>query len=127
MPATATAVFAVVSDLERLSEWLPEAVRVRPSGEDTVHAEVPPRSVDAEGLVDVRPDQLRVEWGSEATPDYSGWLQVMHAGDDHSSVLLHLSFLGHQPETHGGRAPQQVNVWLAEALDRLERLVREQT
>lgn len=125
MPASAETVFAVVSDLDRLPEWLPGAVHVHPSGDQTVHAEVPPRSVDTEGLVDVRPEQLRVEWGSEGSPDYSGWLQVMHAEGDRSSVLVHLSFLGDQPETHGGRAPEEVRAWLAEGLDRLERLVRE--
>jgi uncharacterized protein YndB with AHSA1/START domain len=81
-PASAQRVFAVVSDLDRLPKWLPGAVHVRPSGEQTVHAEVPSRCVDAEGLVDVRPEQLRVEWGGGTRPptrDYSDWLQVMHA------------------------------------------------
>jgi uncharacterized protein YndB with AHSA1/START domain len=63
MPASAEAVFAVVSDLDRLPQWLPEAVRVRPSGAETVL------------------------------------------------------------ETHGGRAEQEVNDWLSDALDRLEQLV----
>ena len=125
MPASATTVFNIVADLERLPEWLPEAVQINPSGEGTVHADVPRRGVAAQGLVQVRPEQLRVEWGSEDTPDYAGWLQVMHAGDNRSSVLLHLSFLGHQPETHGGRAPEEVRRWLEEGLARLERLVTE--
>jgi uncharacterized protein YndB with AHSA1/START domain len=122
MPADAQTVFAVASDLERLPQWLPEPVDVRPTGDGEVHAEVPPRGVVEDGLVRVSPDQLRVEWGH--APDYAGWLQVEHADPDRSSVLLHLSFLGDQPETHGGRAAAEVRTWLDDALARLEGLVR---
>jgi hypothetical protein len=125
MPAAADRVFAIVSDLDRLDEWLPEAVRVQPRGAGTLHADIPPRGTSGEGLVRVRVEQRRVEWGSEDSPDYAGWLQVMHAGDDESSVLLHLSFLGDQPETHGGHAPDEVRRWLDEALTRLRRLVEQ--
>lgn len=59
--ATAEQVFAVVSDLDRLPEWLPAPVDVRPTGDGEVHADVPERGVDAEGTVRVRSEQLRVE------------------------------------------------------------------
>lgn len=121
MPADAERVFAVVSDLDRLSGWLPSPVDVRPTGDGEVHADVPERGVDAEGTVRVRDEQLRVEWGH--APDYAGYLQVEHADEGRSSVLLHLSFLGDQPETHGGRPAQEVQRWLDEALERLEGLV----
>jgi uncharacterized protein YndB with AHSA1/START domain len=123
MPADAETVFGVVADLERLPEWLPAPVHVRPTDDGEVHADVEPRGVAADGLVRVRPEQLRVEWGSADSPDYAGWLQVMHADPGHSSVTLHLSFLGHQPETHGGDAPDEVRRWLDESLARLEGLV----
>ena len=121
MPADAETVFAVVSDLERLPQWLPDPVDVRPTGDGEVRADVPERGVEAQGTVQVRPEQLRVEWGH--APDYSGWLQVEHAGPGRSSVLLHLSFLGDQPETHGGRPAHEVQEWLNDGLARLERLV----
>ena len=121
MPADAETVFAVVSDLEQLPRWLPKPVEVRPTGEGEVHADVPPRGVTAEGTVQVRPDQLRVEWGH--APDYAGWLQVEHGEPGRSSVLLHLSFLGDQPETHGGRPADEVQQWLDDGLARLEQLV----
>jgi hypothetical protein len=80
--------------------------------------------VHADGLVGVRPEQLRLEWGSEDSPDYAGWLQVEHAEPGHSSVVMHLSFLGDQPETRShGDAPGQVRGWLDDALGRLERVV----
>ena len=122
MPADATAVFAVVSDLDRLPEWLPEPVSVRPTGDGEVHADVERRGVQADGTVDVRAEQMRVEWGH--APEYAGWLQVEHAGPDRSSVVLHLSFMGRQPETrkHGDAGPE-LEGWLQDCLTRLEGLV----
>jgi uncharacterized protein YndB with AHSA1/START domain len=121
IPATAEQVFAVVSDMDRLPEWLPAPVDVRPTGEGEVHADVPARGVDAEGTVRVRPEQLRVEWAH--APQYAGWLQVEHAEGARSTVLLHLSFLGDQPETHGGTPAADVRQWLDDALASLERVV----
>jgi uncharacterized protein YndB with AHSA1/START domain len=121
MTADAERVFAVVSDLDQLSAWLPAPVDVRPTGDGEVHADVPERGVEAEGTVRVQAEQLRVEWGH--APDYAGWLQVEHADPGRSSVVLHLSFLGDQPETHGGAPAEEVQRWLDDALTRLERLV----
>jgi uncharacterized protein YndB with AHSA1/START domain len=124
MPAEAEQVFAVVGDLERLSEWMPAPIGVRPTGDGEVHADVEPRNVHADGLVGVRPEQLRVEWGSEDSGDYAGWLQVSHAEPGHSSVTMHLSFLGKQPETREhGHAADEVRSWLDDALARLETVV----
>jgi uncharacterized protein YndB with AHSA1/START domain len=123
MRAAADAVFGVVSDLDRLPEWMPASVGVRATGDAEVHADVEPRDVHAHGLVRIRPDQLRIEWGGDADPDYTGWLQVMHADEGRSSVVLHLSFLGHQPETHAGREADEVRAWMDDALDRLAGIV----
>jgi hypothetical protein len=99
MPADAEQVFAIVGDLDRLAEWMPAPIGVRP-------------------------EQLRLEWGSEGSPDYAGWLQVEHAEAGHSSVLMHLSFLGDQPEARRhGSAADEVRQWLDDALSRLERVV----
>ena len=48
---------------------------------------------------------------------------MQHADSDRSTVLLHLSFLGDQPETHGGAPADEVRHWLDDALTRLERVV----
>ena len=124
MPAEADAVFAIVGDLHRLPEWMPPPIGVRPTADGEVRADVEPRGVHADGLVGVRPEQLRLEWGSEDSPDYAGWLQVFHAEPGHSSVTMHLSFLGDQPETRQhGTAADEVRGWLDDALARLERVV----
>jgi uncharacterized protein YndB with AHSA1/START domain len=125
MAVDAARVFAVVSDLDRLPDWLPSAVYVRPTADGEVHADVPERGVDAEGTVQVRPEQLRVEWAH--APEYAGWLQVQHAEGTRSTVLLHLSFLGDQPETRGGTPAHEVQHWLDDALARLEQVVATST
>jgi hypothetical protein len=103
---------------------MPAPIGVRPTGDGEVHADVEQRGVHADGLVGVRPEQLRVEWGSEDSPDYAGWLQVEHAEPGRSSVVLHLSFLGDQPETRRhGSAAGEVQQWLDDALARLETVV----
>lgn len=129
MPGGPDAVFAVVSDLGRLSEWLPDPLAVRsldgagePSDVHAVHVGIEPRGVDGRGVARVREEQRRVEWGDDAG-EYAGYLQVMGSDPDRSSVLVHLSFLGRQPQTHGGAAAAEVRAWLDEALTRLERLV----
>lgn len=121
MPAEADAVFAVVADMDRLSEWMPSHMDVRSTGDGQVHADIDERDTHADGLVRVRPEQLRVEWGR--APDYAGWLQVEHADPGRSSVVLHLSLLGDQRETHNRAAADEVRRWLDESLDRLEQLI----
>ena len=136
MPAGPDAVFAAVSDLERLTESLPHGIRMRPTDDDPgrdparaggdvteVHAEVVPRHVDAHGLVRVRPDQMRVEWGGGGSTDYAGSLQVMCDHPDRSSVL-HLSFLGDQPETRTEQPADEMR-GLDAGLDGLARMLAE--
>lgn len=131
MPAGPDQVFAVVSALARLTEWLPPEVAVRPvdGGRDAdgttheLHAGVEPRGVDTRGHARVRPEQMRVEWSAGDSGDHAWYLQVMGDDPDRSSVLVHLSFLGDRPETHGGTAAREVEDRLDDALDRLGRLV----
>lgn len=81
MPLPAETVFAVASDVAHMAEWLP--MTVEPAGPNRLHVEGETRSgrYSASGLFGVRPEQRRVEWGSEDSDDYAGWLQVFEAGD----------------------------------------------
>jgi uncharacterized protein YndB with AHSA1/START domain len=117
MPADAEIVFDVASDLDRLDSWLP--AEVTGEGPNRVHVagELDGRQVDETGLIDVRKEHLRLEWGSESDADYAGWLQVSHAGSGASSATLHLSFFGGQPENRGHQ--QGVEKEIEAALRRL--------
>ena len=125
MPADAEQVFAIVGDLERLAEWMPRADRgpARPATArctpTSSRATCTPTAWSACG-------RSSCAWSGAAkdSPDYAGWLQVAHAEPGHSSVTMHLSFLGDQPETRRhGNAADEVRAWLDDALSRLESVV----
>lgn len=120
MPADAEIVFDVLADVDRMERWLPTTFDVEEAGPDRVHVkgEAGGHPYDAEGLFRARRDQLRIEWGSHG-PDYAGWAQIYHSGAGASEVNLHLSFLGDQPQAHGGKAAEQMRQGMRESLDRL--------
>jgi hypothetical protein len=125
MPAGADIVFEVAADTEHMGSWL--LAEVSDAGPNRLHleGELDGRHVDETGVVGVRAEQLRIEWGSEGGADYAGWLQVNQAGPGASSVTMHLSFLGDQPEAAGH--PEQVEAQMSAALDRLADRVRERS
>jgi hypothetical protein len=121
MPAAADVVFDIMSDVETMQRWLPTTMEVEDAGPDRVHVEGEARGhhYATDGLFRAEKEQLRMEWGSEG-PDYAGWAQVYHEGDDASEVNLHLSFFGKQPEAHRGAAADQNRETMLDALKRLE-------
>jgi uncharacterized protein YndB with AHSA1/START domain len=125
MPAPADVVFDIMSDLDTMQRWLPTTMEVEDAGPDRVHVEgdTGGQHYATDGLFRAEKDQLRMEWGSEG-PDYAGWAQVYHEGDDASEVNLHLSFFGDQPEAHRGTAADRTRQGMQEALQRLEDEVR---
>jgi len=128
MPAPADVVFDIMSDVETMQRWLPTTVEVADAGPDRVHVEgdTGGHHYSTDGLFRAEKDQLRMEWGSEG-PDYAGWAQVYHEGDDASEVNLHLSFFGDQPEAHRGAAAERTHKDMREALQRLEDEVARRT
>ncbi len=120
MPAPADVVFDIMSDINAMQRWLPTTMEVADAGPDRVHVEgdTGGHHYATNGLFRAEKDQLRMEWGSEG-PDYAGWAQVYHEGDDASEVNLHLSFFGKQPEAHRGAAADRTRAGMQEALERL--------
>ena len=97
-------VFDFAAQVGNLPTFLPTTTVAEPAGPDRIHVagDTPGGHYDTEGLFRARPEQLRLEWGSDGTDDYSGWLQVFDsgpAGAARSEVTLHLSFRdeGSQP------------------------------
>jgi hypothetical protein len=121
MPADADRVFAVAGNVELLDRWLPAGIHVEPSGPNAAHVRAGDHEADA--TVAAESGQRRLEWGVRGRGDYTGWLQVMAADGDRSSVVLHLSFHGDHPQNHGGAAAEEVTTQLDDALDRLAELV----
>jgi hypothetical protein len=125
MPADSRTVFDIVSDVPTMDRWIPEEIEVQPIAPDLAVAEAetegegPDEDDEPDALLRIVPEQLRVEWGSRGRPDYTGWLQVMDQADGASEVVVHLSFLGDQPEAKGGRARSATQRLLEQSLERL--------
>lgn len=121
MPAPREIAFQVAQQVERMESWLPTTVEVSPSGPNQIHVEgdTPHGHYATDGLFRAEMDQLRLEWGSKGTDDYSGWMQFADSGAGASEATLHLSFRGGQPQAHGGEAARQTEREMTEALDRL--------
>jgi uncharacterized protein YndB with AHSA1/START domain len=96
MPAPSEIAFQVASEVETMDRWLPTMTQVSEAEPEVLHVEgdVGGRHYEAEGLYAARPEQLRMEWGSRDTDDYSGWLQVADSGAGASEATMHLSFRG---------------------------------
>lgn len=122
VPVPAERLFAVASDVERMPVWVPMAEEMHEAGADRVHLDG--RDGEQDALFRARPEQRRLEWGTEADGSYAGWLQVYASGtdDERSEVNLHLSFLGDQPQAHGGAAARDVQADLERSLEALAEL-----
>ncbi|MBA9003918.1 SRPBCC family protein [Thermomonospora cellulosilytica] len=120
MPAESRVVFDVASDVSTMDRWLPEEIHVRDIAPGLAEADAETGRETHQGLMRKVPEQLRLEWGIKERPDYTGWLQVTDAGAGASEVVVHLSFLGDQPEASGsGRAGDVTRRSLERSLDRL--------
>jgi Polyketide cyclase / dehydrase and lipid transport len=123
--ASPEVVFAWLSDVANLPEYLPPVVAS--SGEGPSAEGVPGqrirstleypgqeerRTFDAEGYLTVNDRERTMEWGAEAGRDYSGWLTVANRGEGGSEVVVHLSF--------GERSVEpQMQEWAPEGRDPL--------
>ena len=96
-------VFAFLSDVSNLSEYLPPVVDASvqgPSAEGvpgqrirtTLEYPGGDGTFESEGYLAVNEGERRMEWGAEAGRDYSGWLTVANHGEGASEVVVHLSF-----------------------------------
>ena len=100
--APANEVFAWVSDVENLPEYLPpikeagiegSAAAGSPGDRIKMLVEIPNRGeFENEGYFDVDAEARTMRWGAETDRDYSGLLTVAEMGDGQSEVTVHLSF-----------------------------------
>jgi uncharacterized protein YndB with AHSA1/START domain len=97
-------VFAWLSDVDNLPDYLPPVVDASaegPSAEGTPGQRIRTTleypggeggTFKAEGYLAVDERERRMEWGAEGGRDYSGWLTVANHGEGGSEVVVHLSF-----------------------------------
>lgn len=110
LPADADTVFEMLTDLENLSTWLPSGVEVERYDAHAVRLWLPGGAVERRLEVDW--ENLKVEWGSEATPTYSGSVRVLRMGPRRCAVAVQLT------GATGQHCPA-VDDWVERALDAL--------
>lgn len=105
-------VFAVLGDLERLPEFVPQMTGAHAGDGDsvTVDARYEGHTQHGEGWFRKDEDRHRIEWGSRSS-EYHGWMQVDADGDG-SRLTLFLA-------TSRGDAPDQEVMGTLDAIRRL--------
>ena len=116
-------VWSLVSDPERLAEWVPTAAQARPAGQQRVHlqGESHGHTYDLEARLMADPSTRRLEW-TGTSGSYRGWLQVV-AADDGSYLEMHIAI----PEDRLPASADQVaeiRHGIDETFDRLASLLR---
>lgn len=91
--ATPDEIFAYVSDLNNLPEYLPTVHHAEPQQNERIRIQgkAAGHKYDSDGYFRVDTTARRMAWGSDGDNNYSGWLTVNKA-DQASTVTVHLSF-----------------------------------
>ena len=96
--ASAETVFAYLSDIGNLPDYMQRMTSAERTGEEAVHTTARidvgdgegPREVQGEAWLRLDPAEHRMAWGSEGPNAYRGELDVTEAGDGASTVAIRL-------------------------------------
>jgi uncharacterized protein YndB with AHSA1/START domain len=120
---SADELWAVVSDPDRFSQWVPTMRRAESAGRDEVHLEGESHghrySLDSSLQADA--EDRRLQWGADNDDGYRGWLRVT-AEPPGSRVHIHIAI----PDSHLGDAPgtaAELENGMEETLDHLAALI----
>ncbi len=118
--AAPDAVYAFVSDVGNLPQYLPTTKAAQPQGGERVRVQAEARGhqYDDDGFFRADPVGRRLEWGADER-DYRGWLQIVDA-DGASDVTVHLAFSNDLPQRiarETGDAPPNGPPLIEEGID----------
>ncbi len=102
-------VYRYVSSVSNVPDFVPHIRQARLDEESHVFAvgEIGGRRYEFDGYFRVAPEDKRVEWGSDGTPPYHGWLQVREAGGA-ARLEAHLFLDVERPDQSAERALDDV-------------------
>lgn len=97
--------FRFLSSVANLPAYLPHIKEARLEEGDHVFAvaESGGHRYELDGYFRVAPEIRRIDWGSDGTPPYRGWLEVREAGDP-ARLEAHLFMEAPRPEALVGRS-----------------------
>src|SRR5689334_12892361 len=108
--------FRYLSSVSNLTDFVPHLRRIREDEHDHVFGIVDfgeGRQEEVSGFFRADEANLRLDWESDGTPGYRGWLTVQPEGENRSRITVHISMQGAAAET----APPDAGL----ASDRVER------
>ncbi len=123
-------VFQYVSSVSNLPSFVPHLRQIREDENDHIFgvAELDGRRYEMSGFFRADEANRRLDWESDGTPGYRGWLQVRPDGGDRSNVTVHLSMRGAASETLPDRpelAGERIERSLDGVLDSLRRTLEQ--
>jgi uncharacterized membrane protein len=91
--APADRIFAYLSDVRNVPEYLPTVRSAQPQQGDRIRTQGQSgeHSYDADGHFRADQEARRLEWGSDGENDYGGWMTVEGNGSQ-SQVTVHIHF-----------------------------------
>ncbi len=121
--------FRYLSSVSNLPSFVPHVESVREDENDHIFgvANLDGRRYEMSGFFRADEANCRLDWESDGTPGYRGWLQIEPAGRDESRVTVHLSMRGAAAETPppepglaGGRVERSLQAVMNSLRDTLE-------
>lgn len=123
IPASAEEIFAFVSDIRNLPQYLPTTKAAQPQqGERVrVQGEAKGHQYDADGYFRYDEANHRLEWGADEHY-YSGRLEIVPQSADSAEVTVQLSFRGGPPgaDPNEGPSDADINEGIVKALESIE-------
>ena len=121
---SADALWAVVADPARLTDWVPTMRLAQPSGKEEVHVEGESHGhrYSLDSLLRIDESERRLHWGAEGDDGYRGSLQIAERPSG-SEARLHVAI----PDDRLGSSPDstaaEIQRGMEEAFDRLAGLI----
>ena len=122
---TADALWAVVADPARLSDWVPTMRVAEPAGQAEVHLEGESHGhrYSLNSALRIDADGRQLHWGADGDHGYHGWLRVVDQPPG-SKVHVHVA-IPDERVGHSGSAAEEIRGGMDEALNRLGALIPE--
>jgi uncharacterized membrane protein len=113
-------VFRFLSSVHDLPSYLPAMKEVRQEQGDHIFAvaEMAGKNVELNGFFRVDEESRRINWGSDGTPDYRGWLEL-RSGAPGTHLTVHLSIAG-------DRDDPEIRTALEHVMQSIKRIVEQQ-
>ncbi|HZU26577.1 MAG TPA: SRPBCC family protein [Bryobacteraceae bacterium] len=121
--------FRFLSSISNLPSFVPHMRSLREDEHDHVFgiAEMDGRRYEISGFFRADEANCRLDWESDGTPGYRGWLQISPEGNG-SRITVHLSMLSAAAETppeHAGHAGERIERGLDGVLDTMRKRLEE--